>query len=163
MKKKEKSVYLLDRQESEILRVLQADGRLSNVQLASRVGMSESPCLRRVRGLEEAGVIRGYGARLDRRRLGLDILAFVQVSIDQREDSGADSFLAAVEREPQVIECYAMSGGDDYLLKVAARDMDEIADLTMRRILRWPGVQHVSSNFVMEELKVDAGLPVGDA
>ena len=161
MRKTKKSAYPLNRQEGEILRVLQADGRLSNVQLASRVGMSESPCLRRVRALEEAGVIRGYGAQLDRRRLGLNILAFVHVSIDQREDADADSFLSAVQREPQVIECYAMSGSDDYLLKVAARDMDEIADLTMRRILQWPGVQHVSSNFVMEELKVDAGLPVG--
>ncbi|UCG73881.1 MAG: Lrp/AsnC family transcriptional regulator [Chromatiales bacterium] len=161
MTKKTKSVYPLSRQESEILRALQDDGRISNVQLASRVGMSESPCLRRVRALEEAGVIRGYGARLDRRRLGLDILAFVHVSIDQREDTDADSFLAAVQREDQVIECYAMSGTDDYLLKVAARNMDELADLTMRKLLRWPGVQHVSSNFVMEELKVDAGLPVG--
>lgn len=160
MMKKTQSVYPLSRQEGEILQALQEDGRISNVQLSNRVGMSESPCLRRVRALEEAGVIRGYGARLDRRRLGLNILAFVHVSIDQREDTQADSFLAAVRREPQIIECYAMSGTDDYLLKVAARNMDELAELTMRKILRWPGVQHVSSNFVMEELKVDAGLPL---
>jgi Lrp/AsnC family leucine-responsive transcriptional regulator len=160
MEKMPENTYRPDRQEMEILNALQENGRISNVQLASRVGMSESPCLRRVRALEEAGVIRGYSARLDRRRLGLDMLAFVQVSIEQREDAAANSFLTAVQQEPQIIECYAMSGSHDYLLKVIARNMDEIADLTMRRILRWPGVQHVSSNFVMDELKSGTSLPL---
>lgn len=160
MGKSAKAVYPVTKQELRILQALQADGRMSNVQLASRVGMSESPCLRRVRALEEAGVIRGYGARLDRRRLGLDILAFVQVSIDQRDDNFAEEFLAAVRREPLIVECYAMSGSHDYLLKVVARSMDEFSELTMRRIPRWPVVQHVSSNFVMDELKANEGLPL---
>ena len=160
MAKKPENVYYASRQEIEILKALQEDGRISNVQLANRVGMSESPCLRRVRALEETGVIRGYGARLDRRRLGLDILAFVQVSIDQREDNFAEEFLAAVRREPLIVECYAMSGSHDFLLKVVARSMDEFSELTMRRIPRWPVVQHVSSNFVMDELKATEGLPL---
>ena len=154
------NAYQLNPRERRILAELQRDGRVSNVELAGRVGMSESPCLRRVRTLEEAGVIAGYHAQVDRRRLGLDVLAFVQVGLDQRSETDTEAFLQAVRREPRIIAGYAMSGSHDYMLKVVARSMDDFSDLTMRTILRWPGVQNVSSTFVMEEIKESSELPL---
>lgn len=154
------STYSPKPQERRILGELQRDGRVSNVDLAARVGMSESPCLRRVRALEEAGVIAGYHAHVDRRRLGFDVLAFVQVSLDQRSEADTDAFMQAVRREPRIIDAYAMSGSHDYMLKVVAHSMDDFSDLTMRTILRWPGVQNVASTFVMEEIKSSPELPV---
>jgi len=158
--KKLDSVYKLRRTEREILRALQRDGRMSNVELAERVGLSESPCLRRVRALEEAGVIRGYTATVDRRRIGLDVMAYIQVNLDQRSESDTQKFLDAVGREDRIVECYAMSGTYDFLLKVVAHTIDEFSDLTMRRILRYPGVKDLSSAFALEEIKHSRALPL---
>ena len=152
-----------DRAEAEILRVLQREGRISNVDLAERVGLSESPCFRRVRQLEEKGVILGYGARLDRRQLGLQVTAFVQVSLEKQDDRKQRAFLARVEAEEHIVECHAMSGSHDYLLKVLARSMDHFAELSMQRILKFPGVKSIESNFSLVEIKESSGLPVRQA
>jgi len=149
-----------DKAERTILQVLQKEGRISNVELAERIGLSESPCFRRVRRLEEAGVIRGYGARLDRRKLGLQVTAFVQVSLDKEDEAKQREFLARVEAEEHIVECHAMSGSHDYLLKVLARSMDHFAELSMRRILKFPGVKSIESNFSLVEIKESSGLPV---
>jgi Lrp/AsnC family leucine-responsive transcriptional regulator len=149
-----------DRSEAEILRVLQREGRISNVDLAERVGLSESPCFRRVRQLEEKGVIRGYGARLDRRQLGLQVTAFVQVSLEKQDDRKQRDFLACVEAEEHIVECHAMSGSHDYLLKVVARSMDHFSDLSMNRILKFPGVKDIESNFSLLAVKEGGALPV---
>ncbi len=150
----------LDRAEKTILRELQAQGRMSNVDLAEKVGLSESPCFRRVRALEEAGVIAGYHASLNQRALGLQVTAFVQVTLDKQDDRKQREFLAQVEAEEHIVECHAMSGSHDYLLKVVARNMDHFSELSMQRILKFAGVRNIESNFSLQAVKDGTGLPV---
>lgn len=149
----------LDQTERAILRLLQQDGRLSNVALAERVGLSESPCYRRVRQLEQAGVISGYAAVVDQRRLGLDVTAFVLVTMEKQPDAATQAFLAAVHAEEHIVECYATSGSHDYLMKVVARSIDHFSELCMQRILKFPGVMHVESSFSLKEVKHSRVLP----
>jgi Lrp/AsnC family leucine-responsive transcriptional regulator len=150
----------MDAADRRILRELQQHGRLSNVELAERVGLSESPCLRRVRQLEQAGIITGYGARVDHRRLDIHVLAYIQVNLDQRSEADTAAFRSAVAEEPAIIECYAVTGSYDYLLKAAVADLDEFADLTMQRILRYPGVTSITSGLILKVLKEYAGFPI---
>jgi Lrp/AsnC family leucine-responsive transcriptional regulator len=150
----------LDRVEIDILQALQSEGRISNVELAERVGLSESPCFRRVRQLEERGIISGYAARLDRRELGLQVTAFVQVTLEKQDDRKQRDFLAQVETEEHIVECHAMSGSHDYLLKVVARSMDHFSDLSMNRILKFAGVKNIESNFSLLAVKEGGALPL---
>ncbi len=152
----------LDRAEKAILAALQADGRLSNVDLAERVGLSESPCYRRVKALEGAEVITGYRALLNQRALGLQVTAFVLLNLDKRDERRQKEFLEEVEAEPHIVECHAMSGSHDFLLKVVASNMDHFAELAMERILQFPGVTNIESNFSLLAVKEYAGLPIGD-
>jgi Lrp/AsnC family leucine-responsive transcriptional regulator len=145
----------------KILDVLQADGRISNVELAERVGLSPSPCLRRVKQLEADGVISGYAALVDRRKIGLGVIAFVEVQVDRHNDAVAEAFRAAIVREPEVVACYAMAGGYDYMLKVVAQTLDTYAELTLKRLLRIPGVKDIRSSFVLEVQKDSTALPLG--
>jgi len=150
----------LDRAEKEILRVLQGEGRISNVDLAERVGLSESPCFRRVRALEEAGLIVGYGARLSQRALGLQVTAFVQVTLEKQDEEKQRGFLACVEAQEHIVECYATSGSHDFLLKVVASSMDHFSELSMQHILKFPGVKNIESNFSLLAVKESSPLPV---
>lgn len=150
----------LDAAEREILRLLQRHGRMSNVELAERVGLSESPCFRRVRQLEESGLIKGYAAVVDQRLLGLEVTAFVLVTMEKQPDAATESFIAAVQNEAHIVECYATSGSHDYLMKVVARSIDHFSELCMQRILKFPGVMHVESSFSLKEIKHSPGLPV---
>ena len=145
--------------ERRILRILQQNGRTSNVELAQQVGLSESPCFRRVKQLEEAGVITGYSADVDQRKLGLDVTAFVQVTLDQRSEVETQAFLDAVEAEGYIMECYATSGEYDFLLKVVARNIDDFAHISMRRILKFPGVKNIVSTFSLQTIKHSRVLP----
>jgi Lrp/AsnC family leucine-responsive transcriptional regulator len=149
----------LDRKEREILAILQTEGRISNVDLAERVSLSESPCFRRVKRLEESGLIQGYTARLDQRELGLQVTAFVQVSLE-KDDSSQRGFLARVEAEDHIVECHAMSGSHDFLLKVVAYSMDHFSELSMQRILKFPGVKNMESNFSLMATKQSQVLPL---
>lgn len=151
----------LDRIEQQILRLLQREGRLSNVELSRAVGLSESPCLRRVKALEENGTIEGYGARLNPRHLGLQVTAFVQVQLEKHDDGKTAAFLDRVATEGYIVECHAMSGAYDYLLKVVAHSMDHFSDLTMEGILRFPGVKDIESSFSLRTIKQNAPLPTG--
>jgi Lrp/AsnC family leucine-responsive transcriptional regulator len=110
----------LDTTDRKILAELQANGRISNTDLARKIGLSESPCLRRVRNLEASGLIAGYSALLDHRKLDLEIVAYVQVNLDQRSEADTNAFVKAVKKAPWIVECVAISGTHDYLLKVAA-------------------------------------------
>lgn len=150
----------LDRSERAILRELQRDGRMANANLAARIGLSESPTFRRVKALEAAGVIRGYTAEVDQRKLGLNVTAFVQVTMEKQPDERTQSFHERVAREPHIIECHAMSGTQDYLMKVVARGIDHFSDLVMRQILKYPGVMHVESNFSLKPIKNTRALPL---
>jgi Lrp/AsnC family transcriptional regulator, leucine-responsive regulatory protein len=149
----------LDNVERHILRALQSDGRLSNVELAERVGLSESPCYRRVKQLEQAGLIQGYAAVVDQRRLGLEVTAFVLVSMERQPHAATEAFLARVQAEDHIIECHATSGAHDYLMKVVARNVDHFAELCLQQILRYPGVRHVESSFSLKEIKHSRVLP----
>lgn len=133
---------------------------MSNVELAEAVGLSESPCLRRVRALEESGTIIGYSARLDQRKIGLEVTAFVQVQLEKRDDQKTREFLDQVTQEPYIVECHAMSGSYDYLLKVLARSMDHFSEIAMRGILGFSGVTNIESSFSLQTVKQDAPLPV---
>ena len=147
----------LDLTDRKILIELQADGRISNTDLSRKVGLSESPCLRRVRNLEEDGLIAGYSARLDHRKLGLEMVAYVQVNLDQRTEADTNAFVQAVRKAPWIVECVAISGTHDYLLKVAARNIDHFGELILKKLLRFPGVTDVVSNLVLAPIKDNFG------
>jgi Lrp/AsnC family transcriptional regulator, leucine-responsive regulatory protein len=148
-----------DSAERKILRLLQSDGRMPNVELAAHVGLSESPCFRRVKRLEEAGVIKGYAAVVDQRRLGLDVTAFVLVTMEKQPDAATEAFLDCVREEDHIVECFATSGSHDYLMKVVARNIDHFSELCMQRILKFPCVMHVESSFSLKEIKHSRVLP----
>lgn len=146
-----------DRTDRHILSELQRKGRLPIVDLAGRVGLSSSPCLRRVRQLEKQGVIKGYGAFIDHHKLGMDIVGYIEVNLNQAD---TEAFHVAVLKEPAIIECYALSGSFDYLLKVAVSDLEAFGALTMRKILRYPGVNSITSSLILQALKEQVGFPV---
>jgi len=151
----------LSRTDRKILAELQKDASLSNVALAERIGMSPSPCLRRVRQLEAAGLIRRYVALLDDRKLGLGITAYVEVKVPQVAGQAiSDRFKEAVRREPSIIGCYVTAGQFDFLLKVVARDIDAYSELTQNVLLKLPGVHDMRSSFILEAVKDTTELPI---
>jgi Lrp/AsnC family transcriptional regulator, leucine-responsive regulatory protein len=159
--KKMTSTINLSASDLRILRALQMDGGLSNVALAEVVGMAPSPCLRRVRMLEDAGVIKGYRALLDRKALGFEIEAYVFIKLEQSEPDWRTRLVARLKAEPQVISCVALAGDIDLMLRVAATDLASFGEFAMNRLLTLPGVADVRSSFVLGEVKEDAGWPVG--
>ncbi|MEY4235332.1 MAG: hypothetical protein RLZZ454_590 [Pseudomonadota bacterium] len=143
----------LDRYDKKILEILQAEGRIHNQDLADRIGLSASPCLRRVRALEESGLILGYRAMLDARKLGLTLMALIHISMDVHTPERFDHFEAAVAVLPEVLECLLITGQDaDYQLKVAVRDMDHYQFLLLNKITRIEGVTGVHSSFVLRRV-----------
>ncbi|TCJ14986.1 Lrp/AsnC family transcriptional regulator [Parasulfuritortus cantonensis] len=151
----------LDRYDRHILRLLQDDGRLSNQELADRIGLSPSPCLRRVRALEEAGVIAGYRAMLDAKALGLSLMALIHISMDQHTPERFEGFEAAVRAIPEILECLLITGQSaDYQLKAVVRDMDAYQELLLDRVTRIPGVTGVHSSFVLRRVVDKTALPV---
>ncbi|KPH08080.1 Lrp/AsnC family transcriptional regulator [Rhizobium acidisoli] len=143
-----------------ILKALQSEGRLTNQELAERVGMSTSPCWRRVKRLEEAGVIRGYQALVDRRAVGLGVLAFVRVQIDTHSHDEAQRFEREVGELETVIACYSVAGEADFLLQVLAADLDDYAEFAMTVIRRLPGIKEMHTMFVLKDIKASTILPV---
>ena len=143
----------LDRYDKKILEVLQVEGRIHNQDLADRIGLSASPCLRRVRALEESGLMLGYRAMLDARKLGLTLMALIHISMDVHTPERFDHFEAAVAVLPEVLECLLITGQDaDYQLKVAVRDMDHYQFLLLNKITRIEGVTGVHSSFVLRRV-----------
>ena len=150
----------LDRTDRRILEQLQADGRLSNQELAERVALSPSPCLRRVRALENSGVIRGYAALLDPLQVGLGLLAYVTVKLEKRGKMPVDQFTRAVQGWPEVIACFSMTGDMDYLMRVQVGDLAHYSRFIMDKLLKQPGVLDIRSNFVLERVKETTALPL---
>src|SRR5215471_6592105 len=150
----------LNRTDRRLLEILQRDGRLSNLELASRVNLSPSACLRRVRALEEAGVIRAYAALVDAKRVGLGMMAFVTVKLEKRGRMPTDAFARAVKEWPEVLGCHALTGDMDYLLRVQVADLDHFSKFVMESLLKHPGVLDVKSSFVLEEVKQTTALPL---
>lgn len=151
----------LNRTDRKLLEILQKDGRLTNLELAGRVNLSASACLRRVRALEEAGVIRGYAALIDPAKVGLALLAFVTVKLEKRGRMPTDTFTRAVKDWPEVVGCHAMTGEMDYLLRVRVEDLEHFSRFVMDSLLKHPGVLDVKSSFVLEEVKETTALPLG--
>ncbi|ARN75258.1 Lrp/AsnC family transcriptional regulator [Oceanicoccus sagamiensis] len=150
----------LDDAERQLLTLLQADGRMANAKLAEIIGLSESPCFRRVKQLESVGLIKNYVAIVDQRLLGLDITAFVQVSMKDHTSYDEKHFADCVLAEDHIIECHAMSGSYDYLMKVVAKNMDHFSDIAMNKLLKFPGVKTIESSFNLREMKHSHCLPI---
>lgn len=152
----------LDRYDSQILNILQADGRISNQELADRIGLSPSPCLRRVRVLEEGGLIVGYRALLDAKALGLTLMALIHISMDQHTPERFSAFEAAVAGIPEVMECLLITGqAADYQLKVVVKDLDAYQELLLKRITGIAGVSGVHTSFVLRRVVDKTAFPVG--
>jgi Lrp/AsnC family leucine-responsive transcriptional regulator len=154
----------LDRYDRHLLDVLQQDGRISNQDLADRIGLSPSSCLRRLRTLEESGLITGYRALLDAKTLGLSLMALVHISMDRHTPERFNNFESTVAALPEVLECLLITGQDaDYQLKVVVRDMDAYQELLLNKITRIEGVTGVHSSFVLRRVVSKTSLPLDGA
>ncbi|MGQ0430436.1 MAG: Lrp/AsnC family transcriptional regulator [Gammaproteobacteria bacterium] len=153
----------LDRTDIRMLELLQRDGRLSHVELAERVGLSPTPCTRRVRRLEQQGVIRGYAAILDPKRIGQHVLAYVQIKLERHTDDVIERFRRMLEERPEVMSAHAMTGEMDFLLEVVVPDLDALGRFTLHKLLKLPGVRDVRSSLVLETLKTVPQLPLDAA
>ena len=150
----------LDAIDTRIIAALQADGRLSNHQLAERIGLSPSPCLRRVKRLEREGYIEGYRALLQRDRVGLGFTAFVTVKIEGHADLAADALQDALVAMPEVVACHMVSGDSDYLLEVVVPDRESYQAFLVDKLLDLPIIKEVRSNIAIQPLKTAAPLPL---
>lgn len=150
----------MDKLDHRILSELQRDGRLSNVELAGRVHLSESATLRRVRALEAAGVIQGYVALLNAQRTGFPINVFVTITLQRQDQHDLQRFEAAVREVPEVMECYLMTGVADYLLRVSCRDTEDFERLHSQHLTRLPGVARVQSSFALRVVRRTTELPI---
>jgi Lrp/AsnC family leucine-responsive transcriptional regulator len=150
----------LSAEERRILRQLQLNARITNNDLARAVGMSDSACHRKTKLLHESGVITGYRALIAPEVVGYGLTAYILVNLDQRIETDARLFFDAVRAEPRIIECTAITGSHDLIIKAVARDIDDLADLTMNKVLKWPSVKDVNSSIMLKKIKDDAGIPV---
>lgn len=143
-----------------MLSLLQEDGRMSNARLAEHLGLSETPCWRRLKRLEEEGVIEGYQAVLNRRRLGLGVMAFVQLRCSEHDRAATAEFQRIVQVTPNILACHNTTGADDFLLIVVARDLDDYSAFVDSTLRRLPGVTSIRSNLSLKEMKASNRLPV---
>jgi DNA-binding Lrp family transcriptional regulator len=150
----------LDAFDRNLLAALQEDGRLTNAELADRIGLSASQCSRRRIRLEECGIIEGYQARLDAERVGLPVMALVQVVLGTHSNDNARKFAAFVNSVAQIQEAYAVTGDSDYMLKVVVASLPDLARLISDTILVHPTVSHVKSSIVLSRLKATNRLPL---
>jgi predicted chitinase/DNA-binding Lrp family transcriptional regulator len=153
-------MYVLDRRDIDILTELQRDSRQSVQQLAGKVGLSATPCWKRVKDMEAAGVIRGYGASIDRESVGLQLCVLAEVNLSQHTEALVREFERAVEACPQIVGCYSTTGGADYSIKVLATDIKAYEAFLHDTAFRLPGVTHIRSSVVLKEVKADASLPI---
>lgn len=151
----------LDAFDHKILAALQEDGRLSNVDLAEKVGLSPSPCLRRVKRLEQDGYIRGYRAVLDRRKVGLGLTIYVDIKVEKHSTENAAMHQRLLEAIPEVVAAHMVSGEADFVAEVVVPDLAAYEELLTERLLSLPMVKDVRSNFVIRPVKTDAALPLG--
>ena len=150
----------LDRIDRALLAELQRDGRISNRDLAERVHLSESACLRRVRALDEAGVIERYAALVSQAKTGLPGNVFVSITLNRQEQGDLSAFEDAIRRVPEVMECYLMAGPQDYLLRVVVSDPSDFERVHSQHLTRLPGVARVQSSFALRTVRKSAELPV---
>lgn len=152
----------LDHTDRLILRTLQQEGRITNVELAARSGLTAPPCLRRVRALEEAGVIRGYHAVISAEALGWPITVFAMVSLKSQADADLRAFEAHVAALPRVRECHMLNGEIDFLLRIVAHDLADFQNFLMDKLTSAPNVASVKTSLTIRSAKVEPGVPIGD-
>jgi DNA-binding Lrp family transcriptional regulator len=150
----------LDKFDIAILNELQADGRLSNTELAQRVGLSTAPCWRRVRALEEAGYIKGYHAEIDRHKIGLGVLAFVRLDADRNTGEGTRVMEEAIRKIPEVVSCHYISGAGTFELQVVSRDLDSFSQFARNVLINLPNVKDMHTSFSLGEVKASASWPL---
>jgi DNA-binding Lrp family transcriptional regulator len=150
----------LDRVDRQILDVLQRDARITNAALADKTSLSESACLRRVRALESAGLIAGYGARISQDKVGLSVNVFVSITLDRQDQADLQAFETAVRRIPEVMECYLMTGEHDYLLRVVVADTADFERVHSQHLTRLPAVARVHSSFALRTVQKSHTLPI---
>lgn len=152
----------LDETDLKILKILQENGRLSNAELADRVALSAAPCWKRLRRLEADGFISGYQAILDRRALGYEIVAFVNISLDSHTEKTCRAFEAGVMAMPEVVACHNTTGQHDYLVQIVAKNFDTFSSFVLNRLRSLPGVKELLSTISMRELKSTSRLPASE-
>ncbi|HEU6441911.1 MAG TPA: Lrp/AsnC family transcriptional regulator [Microvirga sp.] len=145
-----------------ILRTLQGNGRIPNSTLAEKVGLAASPCLRRLKALEEDGIIQGYRAMVDRKALGFEVEAFVFIKLEQSEPGWRTRLVDRLKGYEEVIACHALAGEVDIIVHAVARDIESFGEFTMNRLLTLPGVADVRSSFVLSTIKPQSPIPVPD-
>lgn len=150
----------MDAIDRHILTILQKDARISNQDLADRVGLSPSPCLRRVRALEAAGILSGYTAVVDQEKVGLPISVFVQISLTQQTDTALKAFERQILRLDEVMECYLMTGSRDYLLRVVCDGLKSYERFTREQLATLPGIRSIESSFALSQVKKQSALPL---
>ncbi|WP_129779276.1 Lrp/AsnC family transcriptional regulator [Peristeroidobacter soli] len=150
----------LDRYDAAILTELQSDGRLSIVDLAEEVGLSSTPCARRVKLMEQDGIIQGYTAVIDPSRLGLKVQAFVQVRLTRHTDENIEQFRRAVDSMEEVVSCHAMTGAYDLLLQVVVPDLEQLSNVVLKKLMAIRAVRDVHSSIVLNTIKRSSRLPV---
>ena len=151
----------LDKFDLAILHELQADGRLSNAELSTRVGLSAAPCWRRVRALEEAGFIKGYHAEIDRRKIGLGVLAFVRLDTERANSEVTRKIEEAIRKLPEIVACHYISGTGMFELQVVAQDLDAFSRFALNSLMNLPNVKDLHTSFSLGEVKAGAALPLG--
>lgn len=151
---------MLDKFDIAILIALQKDGRLSNRELADEIGLSNAPCWRRLKRLEDEGYIKGYRAELNAKKVNLNVIAFAQVSMDNHHPETLAPFLAIIKDCPEILECHSVSGDCDFMLKVITKDLDSYDELLSKKLLQAKGVRSVSTMFSMKQPKISREFPL---
>lgn len=149
----------IDAKDLQIIRALQQDGRLSNLDLAERVNLSPSPCLRRVRLLEKAGIIRGYSADIDPKAMGLRVMAYIRISLDRHDGEAVSRFETSIAAIDEILECHLMTGEADYLLRVVMADLEAYEGFVRSHLHIIPGIRSITTNLVYGEVKTSRVFP----
>lgn len=150
----------LDQIDRKLLATLQEDGRLPITDLAQKVGLTTSPCLRRLKILERAGIIRGYAAQVDQEKVGLPVSVFISIKLERQREEALERFERAIRDCPEVVECYLMTGTRDYLLRVVAQDLSAYERFMKDTLTRIDGVSSIESSFALAQVKHSAALPI---
>ncbi|WP_286723026.1 Lrp/AsnC family transcriptional regulator [Devosia sp. 63-57] len=150
----------MDAVDRRILRALQEDGRLTIQALADKVGLSPSPCLRRLRQLERAGVLSGYSANIEQKAVGLPVSVFISIKLERQRADNLDAFGAAIARWPEVMECYLMTGQYDFLLRVVCADLEAYEHFLREKLTQLEGVASIESSFSLGAVKFSRVLPI---
>lgn len=150
----------LDKIDVKVICALQADGKMTIGELAEQVGLSASPCARRVRLLEKSGVIKGYSAVIDQKKVGLPISAFASIKLERQREEDLDRFAQAVAKWPEVADCYLMTGQRDYLMRIVARDLESYEQFLKQKLTRLDGVASIETSFALGQVKRSEVLPI---